>query len=243
MTYTGISCFAALNDKFPIKKVLNSYPKDIKTPGTAILDGLFGDNWKFPKMYCDLFSDRPHCIEYHLCFRNPLPIRQLRNRAKIITNKMEAIGNDNTKVIICPVLEDACKDDQFKNIVDKIKTVTPFEIVRNPCMGGNIVRPYDYEERHGDRPRFTKKPGKTIYNPDGISVDFNDGDKYFNRFSIQSFEKLISDEMFMWLLWYAPLQGFKDCKDFSDKPPIDKRKYLLSDKASVGMRDLLKKHN
>lgn len=243
MTYTGISAFAALNNRFPIKQVLNSYPKRIKSPGTAILVDLFGDNWKFPTQFCQRFSDRPHCIEYHLCFRNPPSPRELRNRAKLVTQKMEQIGNENTKVIICPVLEDACKDDHFAKIVEQIKKVTDFEIVRNPCMGGNIVRPYNYEERHGDRPRFSKKIQKVIYNPDGISVDFKDGDRYFNRFSIESFEKLIDPNMFMWLIWYAPLQGFKDCKDFNDKPPIDKRDFILTSKASSGMKNLLLKHN
>ena len=153
---------------------------------------------------------------------------------------MKEIGNENTKVVICPVLEDAVTDEQFAKIVEVVKKATDFEIVRNPCMGGNDVKPYPYEERHGATPKFTKRgAGRQIYNPDGISVDFNDGDKYFNRFSIEQFKSIVNDNMFMWLIWYAPLQGFKDCKDFTDKPPIDKRKYLITWKARRGMRDIL----
>ena len=106
-------------------------------------------------------------------------------------------------------------------------------------MGGKKVGPYDYEEHHGNNPRYKKAIRKRIYNPDGLSVDFKDGDRYFNRMTVDQFEDLISDEMFLWLIWYAPLQGFKDCKSFTDKPPLDRRKYLLSRKASKGMKSIL----
>ena len=240
MTYTGIAAFAAMNKKFPTKKVLKSYPKDIKKPGTAILFGFFGKEWKFPTAFCKKFADRPHCIEWHLCFRNP--IAGLQKKAKLITRKMAEIGNENTKFIICPVLEDACTDAKFEKIANQIRKVTDAEIVRNPCMGGKIVGPYDYEEHHGGHPTYKKAMKSRIYNPDGMSVDFKDGDKYFNRMSVDHFESIINNQMFMWLIWYAPLQGFKNSKSFADKPPMHKRKYLLSRKASKGMKSILKRN-
>lgn len=236
MAYTGIACFAGMNKNFPIKKVLRAYPKTIETPATAILHGYFGNSWEFPNSFCDKFSDRPHCIEWHLCFRNA--VNTIPNKARKIMNRMDKIGNSNTELVFCPVLEDACSNEEFKMWAKKVKNITGCRIVRNPYSGGH--RWGFYEEHHGTNPSWRKKPGRQIYNPDGLSVDFKDGDKYFNRCSIEYFQNIVSDEMFMWLIWYAPLQGFKDCRGWTDKPPVSERQYLISRKAVKGMKNILK---
>lgn len=244
MAYKGIAAFAAMGKNFPVRRVLNAYPKNIEMPATAILYGLFGDSWKFPRAFCKKFADRPHLIQWHLCFRNPPTLKELRKRTRAITQRMQKLGNENTRIVICPVLEDSCTDKKFKRIVEVVKqaaksTYPELEIVRNPYNGGEIVGPYDYEEHHGGNPRYRKVMRSRIYNPDGLSVDFKDGDKYFNRMDIDDFEDIINDDMFLWLIWYAPLQGFKDCSGWGDSPPISKRKYLLSRKAAKGMKAIL----
>lgn len=247
MTYKGIAAFACMNNKFPIRRVLSAYPRDIEKPATAILYEFFGDNWKFPTRFCKKFSDRPHLIQWHLCFRNPVTLKEFKKRTKEITSKMQEIGNDNTKIIICPVLEDACSDKRFARIVQVVKqaaktTYPDLEIVRNPYSGGKVVGPYDYEEHHGRNPSYKKKsPQSRIYNPDGLSVDFKDGERYFNKMSVQEFEAVVSNEFFLWLIWTASSQGLGDATGWESKPPsVDKRKYIFTRKAKRGCLEILK---
>jgi len=239
MTYKGIACFAALNPKFPTRRVLKAFPKGLEKPCTAILYELFGNDWTFVKKFCSKFSDRDHCIEWHLCFRNPISISEMKLRIDEILTNMQIYGNANTKFIVCPVLEDDCSNVQFKRIYKKLKKNYDFLIVRNPCMGEDSIKFCDFEEHHGKTPKYKKRKNKRIYNPDGVSVDFEDGDKYFNRFSVDQFKQVVNDDLFMWIIWYAPLQGFKNCSGWTDKPPIEKRKYKISGKAIRGMRSLL----
>ena len=244
MAYKGIAAFAAMNKKFPTRRVLSAYPKDIEMPATAILYEYFGDSWKFPTKFCKKFADRPHLIQWHLCFRRSPGMRELKKRARAIVKKMAEIGNENTMIVICPVLEDSCSNAEFSLIVKRVGKVTGgVKIVRNPYNGGKIVGPYDYEEHHGGNPKYKKAIRHRIYNPDGMSVYFNDGDDYFNQMSVDQFEDIISDDMFLWLIWYAPLQGLGDSQGWNDTPPIPvKRKYILTRKAAKGSKGILQRN-
>jgi len=235
--YKGIAAFAALNPKFPTKRVLKAYPKDIERPATSILLDLFGDDWTFVQEFCEKFADRPHLIQFHLCFRNP--VRGLPRKARQVQKAIQVLGNQHTQLIICPVLEDACTNKQWKRIAKAVRKATNNEvpIVRNPHSNQDNVQKADLHEAHGRNPKFKKPTKFQIYNPDGLSVDMKDGDKYFNRCSIKEFKKYKSNSMFAWFVWYAPLQGFRNAKDWTDKPPIESRKYKISRKAVRTIRN------
>lgn len=236
MAFKGVSTFAAMNKRFPIDRVLRVYPKDIKKPGCAILYEYFGKNWTFPAEFCDKFQDRRHLIEFHLCFRNPA--KNLAKRAERITEKMEKLGNDKTKIVICPVLEDVLTDKDYRRIAKSVRSATPYKLVRcslHHCPGGGF-----YEESHGATPYFCRTRDQRIYNPDGTSVDFNDGDRYFNKMSIEQFKTQAKKLYFAWFIWYAPLQGLGNARSWTDVKPVKDREFILTPRAFKGMKRLLK---
>jgi len=237
MAYKGISCFAAMNPRFPVERVLDTYPENIKKPGTAVLDSFFGRKWKFTRRYLKQFSDRPHLIEWYLCFRNPK--ESIVKRAGVITRQMEKFGNEKTRVLICPILEDVCSDKEFRYWAKKIRKKTPYPIVR--CSLRKGARGGYYEEKHGKTPQYIKTPRRRIYNPDGCSVDFRDGDTYFNKISVRKFKEIVSQDLYLWLIWTARLQGLADQKGWADTaPPVADRRFWISNKEVEGYRRILK---
>jgi len=234
--FKGVSTFPAMaGSRFPMERVLATYPKDIRKPAIAVLYGFFGRDWSNIWLFTDRFKDRKHLIEMHLCFRcDP---GNLVRRARVVTKRLQRIANANTRIVICPVLEDEMTDNAYLRLSQSIKKVTPYRLVR--CGLGDRYRGGKYEEHHGERPRWEKRKALRIYNPDGTSVNVDD-DRYFNQLSMERFKANAAQAGFAWFIWLAELQGFRDCRGWTDTPPVLERKFTLSNEAQLNVRDLLR---
>jgi len=240
MTYKGVSGFAIMNKNFPIKRFLKQYPNDLDKPFLPILFNFFGRNWNGIDQFLEEFGDRPHLLEFHLCFRNPDP--DMADHARRIVRQMEKRQNDNTTVLIDPILEDVCRNtDEWKQWARNVRKQVPYKLVR--CSLKSRAAGGAYQEYHGNNPRFTRQPKRCIANPDGLSINFNDNENYHNTMSVSQAKTYLQTykNVYAIALWSANQQGLGKQQGWSSTNPApEHRNYIVTDEAINGMRQLLK---
>lgn len=268
--YQGISAYAGLHKRFPAARFMEQYPAGIRAPGIAFVCGCFGWNWELMELFCKRFMDVPHCVEFHIsngasrrsgrlgpgayaegvsvskfnkaweAGGNPALKKQLNNFLGRIKQALGKFGNENTKVIVCPELEDNMTDKAFNGMVQALCESGLglwFSLARSPCTGGSgaLVK---YREIHG---RGASLSVTEIANLDGVSVDFGDGEKYFDQISIADAIRWMKEcKGVLTLLWSATQQGVGGESNFSNWPPHKKRVFKVTDKAILGMRSILR---
>lgn len=239
MTYKGVSGFAVMNKRFPFERFMQQYPKDIEKPFLPVLYGVFGKRWKNIKHFCAMYQDRPHLLEFHLCFRTPDP-KVVKYAAKI-SKKMRKIGNANTRVLICPVLEDQMSNVAWRRLATKVELATHYPLVRCPIASPD--RGGEYLERHGRDPAFTRPQDQCIANPDGVSIDLRDGETYFNQMSIDDARTYMQRQngVHAIALWLANQQGLGSGTGWGGvgAPPPKKRNFIVTDQAIKHIKELL----
>ena len=233
--FKGISTFAAMAGKrrFPGEKVLTCYPKSIKKPAIAVLYGYFGRDWSFIRAFCELYQDRKHLVEIHLAFRDEP--RNIIRRARVVTKRMQQIANRNTRILICPILEDNIPDQEYVRIARRVRKATPYRLVRSGLYGRYVGG--DFEELHGRTLGWHRKKSRRIYNSDGTSIIL-DGDQYYSQMTIAQFKKISAPAGYARYIWYAPLQGLQNARK-GERRAADEREFILTDRARAGMKELL----
>lgn len=247
--YLGPSGYAIMNSKFPVRKFLQQYPDSLNKLFLPILYPFFGKNWDAVTRFLVKFKDKKKLLEFHLCFRNPDP--NMVKYAKNIVYEMERLQYSKTKIIVCPILEDNISDAEWKWWAAKVRCVVPYRIVRSSlkfsATGGK------YEEKHGKYPIFRKPFRCCIANPDGVTVDFDDGERYLHNRSdrdryimdIEGAKKYIrrakEQHLFAAAVWSANQQRLGQQADWGNKPPVNGPdvEYIVTDKAVKGMQEIL----
>jgi hypothetical protein len=262
--YRGVSAFAMLHENFPIKRFIKCYPPGMRFAGTAILANRFGAKWKHLKLWIDAQA-LPHGVEVHFMsgparrnrnpekfdlwpelFRHEFNLRLeadslkgLDARINRLKARLEDCINPKTEVFICPELEDNLTDDAFQTLISHFrhcfKSWDPQpRWVRNPCTEGE--RPFRcLIERHG----ITRNPCG-IYNPDGTSVAFHDGEKYFQTVSMKTILSMwtLHSNARMRLVWPANIQGVGSASSFV-YPSVLERQYIVTDNAIKYCREMM----
>lgn len=228
-----------MNKNFPMNRFLMQYPTNIDKAFLPVLYGVFGKNWKGIKRFIKKYEDIPHLIEFHLCFRNPDP--KMGEYARKIEKKMNKIGKANTKVIICPILEDQLGDKAWKHWAQQVRENCDYHLVRSTLVGSKGGK---FQEKHGRRPNFTRPPRRRIANPDGISIDFEDGETYFNQMShaqAKSYGVKYSGSYAV-AFWSANQQGLGDSTGWGGggAPPPKDREFIVTDEAIQKMPELIR---
>jgi hypothetical protein len=267
-SYKGISAYAMLHKDFPIKRFIKAFPAKTKTNlAVAIVANRFGNNWANVKLWIASQGDNKHAVEVHFMSG---PARRNRNADKFdlwphlsvdelnrklengilffvereivkLREQLEKVVNDKTDVFISPELEDNLSDKAFKRFLLLFKrgfngsTIKP-RWVRSPCTHGDYVPPRVLSETHGEG----KLLDADIYNPDGISVNFQDGETYFDTMSVNQlrsqFDKFHRARIRF--IWSAHMQGVGQSASFN-YPPVNKRRYLVTDNAIDICNELL----
>ena len=265
--FKGMSAFAMLHKEFPIKRLLKCYPKDLKYPAVAILANRFGRKWGNLKTFCNA-QTKQFAVEVHFMSgparRNGkqekfdlwrgMPVAELNYRlekgtlpylaAHIKTlrlNLEDCLRNcPKATVFICPELEDNLTNEAFRKLLQAFKkefavwTNRP-RWVRSPCTGGNELLRGVLLERHGR----TIYPCK-VYNPDGVSVAFHDGEDYFDTMTMDTLRKYFAKHSAARLrfIWPAYMQGVGSSGSFN-YPSILGRDYIVTDNAIVYSNKIL----
>jgi hypothetical protein len=262
--FKGVSAYALLSKTFPIRRFIRCYPFPIYYPATAILFNRFGVSFGHIKTFCKAFPIK-HALE---AFFSSGPARRNHsfdmfdiyqdlsvseyNRAIIagtlpnIEKKIHKFAvalrdniTDKTKLLICPELEDNLSDHAFCILLNLFKSEFKLwkpqpTFVRSPCTGDKGLYGC-YYERHG---RNTK--ACDIYNPDGVSVDFDDGEAYFDTMSLNSLTWYMANNKAakLRLIWSANMQGNGHASSFNYKPPT-KRNFIVTDNAILYCQKIL----
>lgn len=264
--YKGISAYAMLHKDFPIRKFNKAFPPDGKNMAVAVLANRFGKRWSNLGLWVqsqkgdhaievffmsgparrnesggpfDLWPDYSVADLNSALERNRLP--HLAERIAAFRDSLEAIVKPETKVFICPELEDNLTDLAFKKLLRAFRSgfngssIKPVW-VRNPVNEGAKIPPKVIKEVHGVSRQFGD-----IYNPDGISVDFKDGENYFETMSLNQLRGLWDRHCTAKIrfVWAAHMQGVGNAGSFA-YPPINKRKYVVTDEAIAYCRELLR---
>jgi hypothetical protein len=240
MKWLGISAFAILNANFPIAKFLEQYPSGVKNPAIAVLLLHFGRKAKNLKAFCDKFKDRKHLVEMHLGFRDftdsellkmtAATKRKIDAKIKEAKRVMRVAGNDNTVWIVSPILEDTNSFKAWQVYARIVRKELSLPIVR--CTIGTSAKGGRFEEKHGKNPCFSRDKKRCIANPDGVSINYGGKEKYDRQLS-ESQAMNYKNSMrgrFAVFTWSADQQGLGGTTNYQ-KPPIDKRKYVVTDAA------------
>lgn len=240
-SYTGISAYGLTNRHYPHKRFMRQFPEEIKKPAIAILPGSFGWNPVGVKLFNDRFFDRHRIIEIHFsngCGRKHKRLeryelwykqthdnlnynlehkkRRTINALLLWTEKVnellyDAIGNNTEKLhlFISVELEDKLTDKAYLVAKEIIRLNINYRIrfVRNKltCCGNGGK----YTEVHGDDYFHDHN---FIYNLDGLSIDYGDGETYDNQIDLKHVPAWIKKrkKAKLLLLWSATQQGLKD---------------------------------
>jgi hypothetical protein len=174
--YRGPSGFAIMSNRFPRKRFLSQYPKSIEKPFLPVLYKYFGVSWRGITLWLERFWELDKLLEMHLCFRRLDP--HIARYAADIVKKLNDINPPNTRLLLCPCLEDNVPDKDWRMAAKKVRLAAPgISLVR--CPLALMYKGGRYEERHTKRPYFTNKPPRRqIVNPDGCTIDFGDNENY-----------------------------------------------------------------
>jgi hypothetical protein len=261
--WLGISGFAMLHPKFPIKRFLRQFPRDFKAPATAVLLGYFGARYANLKAFCEHYKNTFHLVELHFGFRDwtsreltewkPAARKKFQDKVLLAKRAMQR-GNEKTVFILSPILEDDVSDVAFRRILNQTKKAFPdLLVVRCPIhKDPNKVKVRaDYFERHGnmvswpvysegwaDYDKQPASPSQFIANLDGDSIAFDNKEKYDVQITpnqgIQYRDR--HSQWFCTLSWSAEQQGLGGTGNYQ-KPPVSQRKYIVRDAAIAFHRD------
>jgi len=241
--YKGVSCYACMYQSYPCGRFLGQYPNDISKPMLPVLYGYFGKNWKCVDSFLDKFRERDYLLEFHLSFR--VQHRHYRRRLKAVQQWGNDKGVPKARIIISPVLEDNMPDKEWKRYARIIRRISGYRVVRSNIYGR--LGGY-YQEQHGAYPLFHRPNKRTIANLDGVSVNFGDGERYFNQISKKGASDFISRNRKRYgvALWSARQQGLNEAMQWGKYPHPTRRfkglgpKEIITDRAIRGMRRLLR---
>jgi len=266
MRFNGISGFAAPNTRFPTSRFLQQYPPDVINPAIAVLPGTFGWSHKTLKAFCDRFADRPHLVEVHisngpgrrnkmykgdfarefsvsefnraLVSNSPRIVRRINQRCKRVKRWLARCTNEQTKIVICPELEDNLLNEAWTNLAKQISKTLPYRMVRNPVSGG---KGGFYTEEHGKT--ALARTRRMLANLDGCSIDFKDGEVYkATSIGVKAATNWYKSQRlgFARFLWSANQQGLNGAGwGAAGAPPPKERDFVVTDEAMVGMRKIL----
>jgi hypothetical protein len=148
---------------------------------------------------------------------------------------------DQTRLFICPELEDNLTDKAFMTLLRHFRRVfkevdLKVQWVRNPCEGGNYIPRGVIKEVHG---RNGNPAG--VYNPDGVSIAFHDGEDYFDTMSMAQLQSLWNkhSDARLRFMWPANFQGVGTAGSFN-YPSIFDRKYIVTDQAILYSNQIMK---
>lgn len=265
MTFIGISAYSLMNPRFPYKRLMKCFPKNIKHPALALLWGTFGDNLKGIKAFCDLFADREHLLEVHIsneCSRrsgrdgkeiaptlsvkeygqalaaNDRAVKmQVRARvADVLASLRPSVTNSNTQIMLSAGLESDLPGGALTVLHRVVKRTSKLPLVYSADGHAAGLFGANYIESHSTTPNSQA----AFWNLDGTSLDFHDGEKYSPKISpAQFFEnfKEFKDHMEAVFLWSAYQQGLSG---LGLGGSYWGRSYVVTDEAISGMKELLR---
>lgn len=240
-TYRGVAGFAIMSPNFPHERFLEQFPETMGRPFLPVLYGFFGKSWKGMDLWVKKFEDREMLLQIHLAFRTAKKSSYYHKAALSINNHMSKLGSpSNLKLIICPGLEYDFPNAKWKEIKNIVQSTLAFPHTYscNPLYPPAKIGMY--EEVHGDSPIFSKPMNRRIYNPDGVSVDFSDGEKYSPRMGVTAYKNILSSKQpFAACTWSANQQGIIQGSSSNQLKPKD-RVFKITDQAIYQNRELLK---
>ena len=250
--YRGVSAFAAMHPNYPCDALLAT-TDFARYPAIAVLYETFGYDQKCIARFVARNHWRPHMIDFHFsneaCRRNhncideslggsvseynkaleakdPKLVAKLQARMWVIRSIFDSIKNDNTRVVISVGLEDNYSDKAFKNLVEILRPIWPWEFSRNPCKGGRSLSGVQLKEFHS----LTSRPGglRCMANEDGnYNQSKKDSQKFLKRYAA-------CDAVF---LWREEHQGRTEN---GKRVPPRKRKFIFTAKDVVELGGLIK---
>lgn len=239
--FKGPSAFAIMSRRFPLSRYFEQFPKTIEKPFLPVLYGFFGKSWKGIDEYCDRFADRPHLLEFHLCFRKMRHDKYFKNSMRKIHTHMEQTKNPNTRIIISPILEagNDISDAELKHVIKLCRSIHKYPIAISSLRHGVTVG--RFQEVHGANPGFTVPNNRKIYNPDGTSVQFGQKENIKNKMThVQWLANTHKHKPYASAIWCAEAQGLQNTNNSAHAPPPKQRDYVISDCVIDGMREYLK---
>lgn len=250
--YIGLSCYAIQSPNFPVAKWLKITARITKAnPACAVLWGSFGDNNDGIRIFMSEYAGHDKMLEIHMAngagrrkdnsgvghflpgiraaeYSKLLKKKDAGLFAKIdiriitITDFCHNIDDTRTRFVLSPELEDDLDDDAFQILVQRIKDVWDWEIVRSPDGHNPNRAGADFSEKHGSA---AKGDGKTICNQDGDeSFTVAEGKKF-----LDSNKKALAA-----ILWSRKHQG--------EGLPRRKRKFQIPPKDVTDIGGLLAKY-
>lgn len=269
MRYTGISAYASMHPEFPVGRFLRQFPDDIKYPAISVLSGSFGWDSQIIERFVKKFADRPHLIEIFLAngcarrrgqkeagslaseysiaaFNRALTNGEKRLREKVarritkIQKHIFSYGNPNTRFVLALELEDNMSDAAAENFVGLVRKLVPtIPVLRNPLKSSASQGSADYFERHAGGWSSLKRG--MFYNMDGLSVDYDDGENFFQPFSFKIARDLMrGSRATATFIWSARQQGYPiGFEGWENVPAKRSRTFVVTDRAIEGARWLL----
>lgn len=237
MRYKGVSGFALLNREFPVGRFLQQFPDQRRNCTAVLLGSYFGKRWRNVQTVIDAW-DKPFMIEFHFGFREGPSFESVKRDIEQI-QKLDWPGH--AEILYSPVLEDAISDQEWKRYRKLIVRREPGakkHLVRSVYRGGD--KGGRYEERHGFGGNWKRRPSRTIWNMDGLSVDCKDGDTYFNQAGMDVTTKLYRTyaNKKARIIWHASQQGLANTNQWY-KPPVAERDYFVTNEQIRFSRALL----
>lgn len=258
--YLGISAYGILSEDWPVKKFLSCYPNSAERPAVAALWGSFGTSTKGLVEFTRKFSDRAHLIEIHIsneCARrshrsgrqilprlstkvyqaaieNGTAKKAVQRRVKKIIETLDPVVNENTHLWLSTGLEHNLDAAAAKKLYRWVTQAAPVaeKIVDNPMTGVNTGL---FSETHG------RKAMGDVWNLDGVSINFKDGEDFFDRMYPQTVVAIgeMSQHKAIFL-WSASQQGLRGIDGWNHGRSYTERQWVFTPKACRGMMMLLK---
>lgn len=175
-TYFGVDFLALQHRDFPYRKAMKVF-SGVDRPALGYLHGTFGRRMNGVEHFVNRHGTKPHLIRVHLynavCVRHgncaprelmpkwtrddwnrklvemPKKLkRRLQDRALEVRDSLEAIVNENTRLVLSIALEDNLQDGAARNLVEVLKEVWPYDIIRNPMLPFSSPATSDALELH-----------------------------------------------------------------------------------------------
>ena len=162
--FIGCSFLALLHKNFPTKQAMKCF-EGIGQPAITFLWGTFGTKKSNLKPFFEMNKDKPHLVQVYLtngvCIRkrnckrgevcrkdtsskwnrklrkkNLILKLKLKARVRSVKKTLEKHGNENSRFVLVPQLEDNLTNGAAREFIKIIREVWPYEVVRNP-VGNN----------------------------------------------------------------------------------------------------------
>lgn len=222
----GMSYFAIQHPRFPCREALRVF-RGVEHPALAILWGTFGEDNDCLRAWFRQSRNKPHTLEIHLtneaCVRNRRcregeisgTRRELVKRVRSILKVLLPVKNERTRLLLSTGLEDNFSRREFRRRLKIIRSVWPYEIVRNPLYG-EYFSGADLLERHG---LYVPIARPCVFNFDGHNVGNGNGHgRYRPRVTRSEVRAILSRarRCDLAFLWEANSQGLYGGKNFTD---------------------------